>query len=396
VAGALLIPFGPADEIHRSLNYYSIDAKLAMRVTAVNCTGFGLALIAGSIVGRQYVGKLSRMAVSFGKSMPKFKVILLFFLVGGVSDLYVTLADLDASSEIVSGSIRTASKLLLVAVMVGAAYRGKHARVFILLSTLITLEQVAVGLLLMNKSIVLQSVAALIAGLVWRFNSIKVFAAGIASILLVYVAIAGPVDQARLYVLSDGRASLSERFDFLVDVMQPDRQVDEIQKYGYWTRFSYLVPQGAAIDFYDRGQGGNDYTLLGWAFLPRAFFPQKPVITASGQEFHFKITGGMTSSTGQGVFINGYYNAGWIGAISVGIIVGVILAWSSTLATEIFKSQALIWTPFALLGGFMAFRIDGHFLADYWGSFAILIYSLFLGLGLRKMNVRLSSARWLG
>jgi hypothetical protein len=43
VFGALLIPFGPQDQAEYVLSYYRVGAPLAMRVTAVNNIGFGLA-----------------------------------------------------------------------------------------------------------------------------------------------------------------------------------------------------------------------------------------------------------------------------------------------------------------------------------------------------------------
>ena len=392
VFGALLIPFGPAEEVDRSLAYYNIDAQLAMRVTAINCIGFGLALTTGSMVGRRYVSRLTRLAIGFGSSIPQYKIIILFLLIGSISTFYVTLADFGANPEIVSGTLRTLSKLLLVAVMVSAAYRGRHSRSFLILAVLLTILQVTAGLLLTNKSAVLQSIAVLFVGLAWRFNGRKVIVPGLIIIVSVYLGIGGPVNEARQAVGSDGRVNWSERISLLEDGFFGGSQVKESEGYGYWIRFSYLVPQGAAIDFFDRGQGGNDYTLLGWTFLPRALFPQKPIITASGQEFHFKITGGMTSSTGQGVFVNGYYNLGWMGTIFVGILVGCILAWTSALATEIFNARALLWIPFALLGSFMAFRIDGHFVSDYWGPFGMLMYAVLAGLILRRILAKRRAA----
>lgn len=391
VFGALLIPFGPEEQVDRSLAYYRIDAQMAIRVAAVNCIGFGLALIAGSMVGRQYVTKVTRSAIGFGSAIPQYKIIAIFLLLGGSATFYVTLADFGENPEVVSGTLRTLSKLLLVAIMIASAYRGKYSRSFFVAAVLLTIFQSIAGLLLTNKSVVLYPIVALFLGLIWRFGGPRVIVPGLIIIIFIYLAIGTPVNEARQAVGTDGRVNWSERISRLEDGFFGGTRVDKVEEYGYWTRFSYIVPQGAAIDFYDKGHGGDDYTLLGWTFLPRLFFPEKPIITASGQEFHYKITGGMTSSTGQGVFVNGYYNLGWLGVIFVGVLVGCILAWTSAMAAEIFKARALLWIPIALMGSFMAFRIDGHFLADYWGTFGLLIYLVLGGIIMKKFFPRSSN-----
>lgn len=385
VFGALLLQFGPKDEIAITLDYYRIDAQMALKVASVNCIGFGLALVGGSILSLKGVKVIIRSAIGKGSKIPPYKIIILFIFIGGVASIFTVVSDLGYNSDIVSNTWRSLSQLIFIAIFMAAAYSGKYSRFLFIVAIIISLLQISIGIILLNKSIVLQSLAVFLVGVAWRLNSLKILILSFFVIISIYIAISGPISQARNTIGIIDKVSISERIEIMSDLVRLGIEVTENERYGYWSRFSYVVPQGAAIDFYDQGQGGNDFTLLWWTFLPRVFFPHKPIITSTGQDFHFKITGSVTSSTGQGVFINGYYNLGWMGVIIVGLLVGLILSITSALAVEIFKARALVWMPFALLGVYMGFRIDGHFVSDYWGPLGMLIYVILAGLFLQKV-----------
>lgn len=394
VIGALLIPFGPRDQAENALLYYSVDARLAMRVTAANCIGFGLALVFGSLVRRNWVSRWARTAIGIGRSIPQEWVIVLFLLVGGASSFYVLMFDIGmGSGEVVYGLLRTMSRLLLVAIMVAAANRGRSSFWLLLIAIVLAVLQAIGGLLLLSKSSVLLPLLALIAGLGWRLGIRRVIVPGFAVLLAVFLLIDDPVAATRNISGLRGPVDLGERIALLREgVLRPSDFAQGTHN-NPWTRFCYLPSQGAALDFYDTGQGGDDFSRLGWAFVPRFLFPTKPIMTSSGMEFHYKIRGNENSSTGQGVFVNGYYNLGWWGVIAVGIAVGCILAWTSAIAAEVYRADALLWLPMALLGSFMAFRIDGHFLADYWGPFVFLGYAVLGGVVMKTLFGRHRASR---
>jgi hypothetical protein len=129
----------------------------------------------------------------------------------------------------------------------------------------------------------------------------------------------------------------------------------------------------AAVDLYDSNDGGEDVKLLAWAFVPRAIVPTKPIMTRSGTDFNAKVTGSDSSSTGMGLFVSGYYNLGWIGLILASALAGWILAAFAAVSRAIVAANSIIMLPIALLGSFMAFRIDGHFVSDYVGTFGMVM-----------------------
>ena len=388
VFGALLIPFGPQEQAEYSLSYYAVDAPLAMRVTAVNCIGFGLALVSGSLVRRHWVSKWARTAIGFGRSVRQKWIIAAFLLIGGASWFHVFTFDSGLRPGMAPGLVRTMSQLLLVAIMVAAAYRGRGSVWLLSLAVALTVIQALVGLLLLNKSSVLLPLMVLLAGLAWRLGVRRVLVPGLPAVLAIFLLVGGPVSTGRYMFGFGERVVWSERIAVLSDAVLRASDTALDSDYPSWARLNYLSSQGAALDFYDTGRGGDDYRLLGWVVLPRFLFPEKPEMTASGRDFHYQITGSDTSSSGQGVFINGYYNLGWWGVIVVGIAVGCMLAWTSAFAAEVFRVRALIWLPMALLGSMMAFRIDGAFVADYWGPFVLLSYAAFSGVCMQTLLYR--------
>src|SRR5712664_2064670 len=198
VLGALLIPFGPRNQAENALSYYWMDAPLGMRVVAVNCIGFGLALISGSLVGRHWVAGIARTAIGFGRFIPQKWVVAAFLLVGGASSLYVLSFDTGLRpDEVAPGILRTMSSLLLVVIVVAAAHRGRWSVGLLSLAVVLTLIEALGGVLMLNKSSVLLPMMALLAGLVWRLGARRVMVPGLAALLAVFIVIGGPVSTAR-------------------------------------------------------------------------------------------------------------------------------------------------------------------------------------------------------
>jgi hypothetical protein len=147
-------------------------------------------------------------------------------------------------------------------------------------------------------------------------------------------------------------------------------------KYSVWSRLCYTAPQTAGIDFYNQGDGGNALEILHWVFVPRILFPQKPVMSEAGSDFHYKITGFRSSSTGLGVFISGYYQFGILGFIFASFFCGWFLAQTSAMCRYMTEKKAYLLLPVGMIGLYVAFRIDGEIVTDYIGLYVFFLYPL--------------------
>lgn len=391
--GAALLAVGPESELEASLRYYPITAADAMRVNAINGFGFGLALMTSWLARGRLLGICAARSASLLDNVPIHLVIGLFLAIGGVSYIYVLSFDIGFHDGVVPGFIRALRNLSLVAIFLAAAYRGKGEAWFRAMAVLMAVAYAIGGTLQFNKTEVLVGIAAFVAGSALRFTSRWILPVGVIVLVVVYVLLGSIIAPGRLAIAYEGVRTLSERLEVVRDELE--RVQDDIASAprGSWSRLSYTVPQAAALDFWDAGQGGDGFELLGWSLIPRFLDQDKPEMTKTGREFHEKITGSAHASyTGQGIFASGYYHGGWLGFIFASIVCGWIIAQTSAIAREIVEAGALLLSPFSLLGLYIAFRIDGDFVSDYVGAFVFIMYPI-VALSLASIAMRADHPR---
>lgn len=392
--GAALLAFGPDSQIEEALRYYPVTAPDAMRVNAVNGLGFGLALCTSSMVCGNWIAAITGRCIALLSPVPTFIAVCLFLLVGSVAYVYTLSFDLGLHEGVVPGIVRALGKLSLAAVLVATAYRGAGESWLRALAVLLVAVLTAGGLLQFNKTEVLVAIGAFMAGLALRFNTKWLVPAGVALIATTLPLLGALTAEGRTAVNREGVRTLAERWNVVRDEGARILAHASSQQYGWWNRLSYTVPQVAALDFQDAGQGGNGFSVIGWTLIPRIVDADKPEMTITGRDFHAKITGQARadSSTGQGIFASGYYHGGWWGLAFASIICGWIVALTSSMSRAIISTNTLLLFPFCLLGLYIAFRIDGDFVSDYVGSFMFIAYPI-LALSIVAFSIRPAGRR---
>lgn len=380
--GTLLLVIGPEDQADYVLKWYATTAQDALRITAMNLIGLAILLFAASSFNGLRIEKAVQPTITIFNKMSMKKIFWLFSIVGFGAFLWVETTD-----GVANGTIGQLSKLILIAVLVGMIYSGRNAVFLHGLAILIALFASIMGLLSFSKLATLQPLLILLLGLHLRLHNTKMLLVFFAIMIAALMQLSKPISEARVMLMSSSDTGLLARFDILQQAVRTTD--DDSSPGGTWSRLCYTSSQVAAVDLYERGQGGNDMELLSWVFLPRVLFPDKPTITRSGVEFNVKVTGSDTSSTGMGLFVSGYYNLGWTGLIIVSILAGWILAVFAAISRSVISSGSVILLPIGLLGSFMAFRIDGHFVGDYLGPFAMIMVPLLILLFvLRTISLR--------
>ncbi len=383
--GPLSLVIGPEDEAYYILYWYPTTAQDAVRVTSLNLIGLGMLLFAASFIDGLLIEKIVQPTIAFFIKIPTRRVFWLFFTIGFSATLWMFILDFTRfNDEIVSGSIIMLSQLISIAILVGIIYQGRGRKLLCGIAILIALTKSGMGFLLFSKSIILEPVLIIIVGFYLRWVSLKFLVVGFFILLLGLSLLSKPILMGRDMLQLSSDKSISTRLDILQSIFSVAPQTHDVQTSG-WSRLCYTSQQVAAIDLYEQGQGGDDMKLLGWVFLPRILFPDKPIISRSGSKFNEKITGFDTSSSAMGLFLSGYYNLGWIGLFLVSILTGWILAIFAAISRAIIASGSVILLPVGLFSNYLALRVGGNFVVDYWGPFAMTIPPLIVMLFIMRM-----------
>lgn len=374
--GAVLLAVGPDIQGDQATSFYPIDAREALRVDAINALGFGIALLAAGFSSGSWLATHASRVAGAVAGMPTSSVIAFFLVLGTAASSYSLWFDLGFREGVVPGLVRSAGKLSLVAIFLAGSHKGTGEFSLRAFGAALAVVLAASGALQFNKSELLLPLAALVAGLAYRYSTLRILPVGLALLVATYLAAGNPTDFGRSTLGYQEAAGPAERWQILVDGWSSTRDLREEEEYGTWARLCYTSPQAAVLDLWDEGNGGDGLRLIPWVFVPRLVAPEKPEITETGRKLNEKITRSETSSTGVGIFASGYYHAGWWGLILASALCGWILAQTSAIAGAIFSRSALLLVPLALLGMYIAFRIDGDFISDYLGTFVFILYPL--------------------
>lgn len=132
-------------------------------------------------------------------------------------------------------------------------------------------------------------------------------------------------------------------------------------------RLSYVNINAFVVDRYDAGLSGDTLGNALAVIIPRALWPNKPIITQLGGDLYFLVRGRYGTSFGVGHFAEAYWNFGWAGLIIFMAILGPILAIFTRISIRIMARKDWIFLPIVFIGVNLGLRVDGHFVPDILG-----------------------------
>lgn len=384
--GGPLIYVFASDEVRAyTLAERPIDPHGAFAITAMNLLGALLVLRLFGAMPLRWIAEASRSA-SYELARVPASRLLAAVAIAGFSAKFLSVVPYEVllTSRPPSAPERELARLPAVVVLVlwsQVTSRRAGALPLALLAT--GVELVTAGLMF-NKTDLLATVISATLGAFMGCRRLAALVAG-GAIGLALFSFASPYvtfGRDRLTHLNNGEgqapASLVERARILQDFSRFASDGSYRVPGETWQRLNYLPDQAHAMRFRDRGDGGNDAALVKWLVVPRLLVPSKPVMSTAGIDLHEKIDGHRLSSTGIGVFVDGYYNAGWAG-FAVGIlIVAFALRLVSEIAWGVLEGESLLMYPLMFVALMMGLRVDGWLLVDYVGQ-SIVAVGLLLG-----------------
>jgi hypothetical protein len=394
IVGAALLSFGPESEIVSVLSYYPVGVNEVLRTNAINSIGLFVLLMATYVFHLKSLNLLTKRAAQVYSKFPFFMVFGFFAVVGLMAQYYVYWADtrtsLGGTDFAVAGIARSLAKFPLVAIFLGFIYAEKGSRKYRAAGCILVALTSPAGLLMASKTDFLLPICAALAGTATRRNNVKSLVIGIFVLGVGILASGGAVLNLRSEQSGYTSFDMQSRVE---SILQSGRSLvgeGNESTYSMWSRFCYSIAQAAAIELYDKGNGGDDFNKLPWLFVPRLLWPSKPIMTDSSVDFHEKITGTRYAAVGIGIFASGYYDGGWVGLILASLLCGLVISATSAIAVSVMSAKSVILYPVALMGIYIAFRIDGSYLNDYCGAMmyvlALIVAPVFSSLAMRQAN----------
>jgi hypothetical protein len=274
------------------------------------------------------------------------------------------------------GSFMNLSRLKLVGFFLITIWALKNGRWLLPAITGLVLFDLLRQTLLFAKSDVLIALLTFLLAFLWEKAGLKRLAVSGALVISAFVTLQPLVGDGRRELevpYGETQVGLLERAEIL-HAYFTDERLPESRKEGAsaLTRLTYVNAATLVITRYDAGQPGDWPTLLPAVFVPRLFWPDKPIITDVGRDIYELGTGRRSSQSGAGVFADAYWAMGWWGVLLFMPIYGIILGVLTESAAKVVREGRWLYFPVVVLALRIGLRTDGHYLSDVAGSTVIL------------------------
>ena len=386
VFGSSILVFGTEVQITTKMDEYVMDAGEAVYVDFLNSIGLGLAIGVCSLYKPQNLNKIINSLCQSSLRVNINFFIYFSLIFGFLTQVYIFYFDISAIDQVLSGSIRQLKYLVYVGILVGILNTNKSSTLHKIIIA-VTILSSLLGIINFNKGDFILPTVIFLTSLSIKNNSKRLFLVAIMMIFVMLTAVGGATLYARASVYGINPNSFSDRLSLIIDGVSIANNVNDYEKYNSWGRFTLINAQASSVKLYDTGDGGDDAEKFLWVAVPRIIYPNKPVLSQSGGDLYTKMTGNIGSSTAQGVFINGYYNNGFIGLLLYSIICGLIISQLTSISSIIVRKKAYAVYPIMLFCILIGSNTAGVLLTDYIGLFITLITTIFIFYFISKIHL---------
>jgi hypothetical protein len=139
-------------------------------------------------------------------------------------------------------------------------------------------------------------------------------------------------------------------YDFLFSTRAAPEATEE-DRQGWWTRLSSAGPQAYAMELYDQGNHNRTLDQAWMFFIPRAVWPEKPIMVGPGLEFYRLVTGREQGQSFLALSIYGdlYWQYGWNGVIFGSTLIGFLFSTLSSQSVRAIRRRDFLLLPAVLM-----------------------------------------------
>ncbi len=318
-----------------------------------------------------------------------FAVGMAFLVLGGVIKYFFVIPYyFRLSSFILPESITTFANFTYAAMYLLTVWALEYRRSAMPLIVLFVILDITIGILTLQKYAVL--ISLIIFALAFLHSNLSILKLAVIGVmLLVAYAVLVPIVELSRFQFNtrfgaDQAAGFSDRFDIVWNSFTVAQSYVQAQddnpgtRNAALSRISYVNQSAYAVDQYDSGTPGHSLDNIFVVFVPRLFWPDKPIITQIASDYNNAITGNPFSQSSPGLFADAYWNNGWTGVVIAAFLLGIFFAFLSLYSLRVLHKGQWLYFPIVLLAMKQGFRVDGYLVADMVGGAVILYGTRFL------------------
>lgn len=240
------------------------------------------------------------------------------------------------------------------------------------------------GLLALSKTDVLIPVLALFAGLLLGVQRPVKVIPGMLLVVAVYVMVFAPlVALGRAYPsYRSDENTLDQRAEIVAASWQLMGQATTGQRKTepVWNRVGQAHVQAFLIQDRANGHSGHSFESAWAAMIPRAIWPEKPIVTRFGEDLDSYFARRSNSGSALAPTYTGeiYWNLGWVGVVWVSALIGLELGWLTAKWNRFTRDPATNFgiLVFAVPAILLAARVETWVVSAFVGGFITLVVSI--------------------
>lgn len=367
--GAMVPHVGNAASKDYIYRVYAFGETTNLKVNIICCAGIATTLaFSWMFVGsrRGGSGRTSR------QTNDTTTIFMMTFLVVGASLRYLVVLPytFGLTSSVLPGFIISAAGIYYAGVYLSVFQAVRRRGIYIIAASLIVTADVLVSVASFAKTELIILIIFTFLGYISHVVNVRRLLVGAAVVILSFGAFQPLVGYGReVLMMRYGQirgADLQERLKIVQGYLQNGEAVERDNL--ALVRLSYVNVDAFVVDQYDGGAPGRTLTNAATVIVPRALWPDKPIISQLGEDLNYLMLGRHGSSLGVGHFAEAYWNFGWWGILPLMAVLAWILATFSRVSVRIMSERNWLFLPVVFLGVNIGIRVDGHFVPDLIGA----------------------------
>ncbi|MEL6338650.1 MAG: hypothetical protein AAFQ65_01955 [Myxococcota bacterium] len=374
--GPLMYEFATQSTIDLANALWVLTDRARFRVQLLNTVAFTFAFGAAAVFSSESVVRWASKSSSPRGRPAAEKVFWVSFAIGLPVRLLQAATHFGVLGLHLSQFTGSLANLTLAAVLAGAYLSSTgRTRLFLPTGALIALE-VVIGLFSFDKSAALLPLAMLLLGVFWAKRSRKTVIVGAVLVAVFYSVLTPIVLEGRRLLWKGGEQDFSKLADFWSGAVGSDysgRRPKHERAQVWWARLNYVNAQAFAMHLYDSGRDGHSFDDLAWFLVPRALYPDKPLVGGQGREISWLAHRQRKTSTGVTAFGEAYWNGGWPLVVLACMVLGAVVGLFTALAKGFLGTGQWFYLPFAFWAIDVSHSYRGWFTTSFVGAVLIML-----------------------